>query len=95
MKNPPAKLDGAKVLCWAYSEDDPFGVVECDEDGVVATIQGLAICQYGDDCVYRFSCDLDWEVQQDGVYESIEEAKRLLPDQYKNIPVNWQNYEDT
>ncbi len=95
MSKPPAELDGARVLCWAWSGDDPFGVVEYTTGGIAATIHGLAICSYGDGSIYRFSCDADWEVEQDGVYESIEEAKRLLPDQYKNVPVNWKDYGDT
>lgn len=37
----------------------------------------------------RFSCDKEWEVQQDGLYESVDDALRQLPDQYRLIEANW------
>jgi hypothetical protein len=35
--------------------------------------------------IYRFSCDKEWEVQQDSSYDSIENAIEQLPDQYRNV----------
>lgn len=81
---PPKKIDGAKVLCWAWSGLNPFGYVGDIE------IFGLAICQYEKSCeIYRFSCDKTWETQQDELYNSIDEAKTELPDQYKNVSAIW------
>lgn len=87
MINEPAdELDGAKVIKWAWSGDKPFGFVGEIE------IYGLAICRYnGSADVYRLSCDKDWEVQQDGLYDSIDEAVKQLPDQYKLVIATWTN----
>jgi hypothetical protein len=93
---PPDDLDGAKVIKWAWSGVEPFGhlpIVGSDTDNESRDsieIFGLAICQYDDsDNVYRFSCDKDWEVQQDGGYESVEDAQRQLSDQYKLVTAKW------
>jgi hypothetical protein len=74
---PPDELDGAKVITWAWSGDKPFGFIPMTDSDDSIEIFGLAICQYEDSgSVYRFSCDKDWEVQQDGVYESVDDALR-------------------
>jgi hypothetical protein len=86
INEPAGELDGAKVIKWAWSGDKPFGLVGEIE------IYGLAICRYdGSDDVYRFSCDKDWEVQQDGLYNSIDEAIRQLPGMYKFVIATWTN----
>ena len=80
---PPDRIDGADLLEWAWS-DKPFGEVS----GI--KIHGLAICRYaGASEVYRFSCDAQWNTQQDEVYGSAIEAKHELPDQYRNSKANW------
>jgi hypothetical protein len=84
MKKPPQKLDGAKVLIWAWSGDLPFGRLGSDIE-----IFGLAICTYDEKGIYRFSCDQNWDVQQDGLYNSIEEAINQLPEQYKEVSAKW------
>jgi hypothetical protein len=92
---PPDELDGAKVIRWAWSGTAPFGHLPIvggtdNEASDSIDIFGLAICQYEDsDNVYRFSCDKDWEVQQDGVYKSVDDALRQLPDQYKLVTAKW------
>jgi len=45
---PPAYIDGAKVIKWAWSESQPFGVVSNDDGSERGEIYGLAICQYED-----------------------------------------------
>lgn len=87
---PPAYIDGAKVIKWAWSELQPFGVVSNEDGSESEEIYGLAICQYeGSKDVYRFSCNKNWETIQDGVYKEIENAVELLPDQYKHAERNW------
>lgn len=86
MHEPLAEIDGARVIEWAWSGDQPFGEVPGAHS---PRIFGLAIATYDDKDFYRFSCDCDWETQQDGLYDSIDEAKRQLPDQYRNVKVNW------
>lgn len=83
---PPAEIDGARVVEWAWSGDLPFGEVPGAES---PEIFGLAIATYDDCEFYRFSCDRDWETQQDGLYDSIDEAKQQLPDQYRKVEANW------
>lgn len=90
MTKPPAHIDGAHVLEWAWS-DVPFGEVRDQQGGVAAVIHGLAICQYeGDTSVYRFSCDAHWQCQQDQIYDSAGEAKAELPAQYCKVSAVWQ-----
>lgn len=87
MNRPPKEIDGAKVLFWAWSGSMPFGRVSDIE------IYGLALCQYENtEDVYRFSCDEDWETQQDDVYSSVQEAKESLPTQYKNVEAEWKAF---
>jgi hypothetical protein len=90
MGKPPDTIDGARVLEWAWSGEEPFGHVR-DADGTVnIEIYGLAICQYlGSLTVYRFSCNRDWETEQDADYDSVEEAKARLPAQYRLVPARW------
>lgn len=90
MNKPSETIDGAKVLCWAWSGVTAFGVVASDDAMVVTEIFGLAICKYdGAAKVYRFSCGADWTVEQDFEYETILDAKRDLPLQYQNVPIAW------
>jgi len=88
LHSPPAQIDGAHVLAWAWSAQ-PFGSVASD-DGTVA-IHGLAICRYAHDArVYRFSCDAQWTCWQDQVYDSVAEAQAQLPQQYRAVAADWQ-----
>jgi hypothetical protein len=89
---PPAYIDGAKVIKWAWSGEKPFGYVSMIGSPEREEIYGLAICQYeNSESFYRFSCDKNWETVQDGSYETVEDAIRLLPVQYKNIEADWQS----
>lgn len=94
MSKPPKEIDGAKVLEWAWSGSKPFGVL-CNESGeLTSQIFGLAICSYtGSNKIYRFSCGPEWEVEQDSDYNSIAEAKKALPPQYREIEAIWRKYE--
>ncbi len=95
MNMPPETIDdNAEVLYWAWSGDSPFGVLKYPDGSVAAEIYGLAICRYLDSgTIYRFSCDKDWETEQDSNYASVEEAMNFLPEQYKNVQVNWIKFE--
>jgi hypothetical protein len=86
VKQPPAQIDGATVLLWAWSGAEPFGYVGGINDPNNYAIYGLAICTYDDpESFYRFSCDENWETVQDGEYGSAEEAVRRLPEQYRRV----------
>ncbi len=88
MSKPPKEIDGAKVLEWACSGSEPFGILRYESGEVATKILGLALCHYsGSNEVYRFSCDSEWEPEQDSEYESIIEAKENIPSQYQEVEV--------
>lgn len=87
---PPVMLDGANVIMWAWSGEQPFGHVDTIGTSVSELIYGLAICTYNNSQeIYRFSCNINWEVVQDGHYQTIEQAIDQLPNQYKNVKAIW------
>ena len=88
---PPAYIDGAKVIKWAWSGIEPFGYLGTTDSPEREEVYGIAICKYEKSRgVYRFSCDKNWETVQDGTYATVEDAIRFLPVQYKNIEADWQ-----
>ena len=90
MSIPPNEIDGAEVLEWAWSGEKPFGILHCPSEEIASEIYGLAICRYrSSNVVYRFSCNANWETEQDSDYNSIQEAKERLPSQYRNANVVW------
>jgi len=94
MSKPPKMIDGAEVLEWAWSGEKPFGVHRFESGAIASEIYGLAICRYSKSGkIYRFSCNADWETEQDSLYESEEEAKTYLPSQYQQVRVSWFKYE--
>ena len=90
MVKPPKTIDGATVLEWAWSGELPFGLLTYTSGETAAEIYGFAICSYPEATnVYRFSCNKNWEAEQDSPYESVEAAKDNIPSQYNNALVNW------
>jgi hypothetical protein len=90
MRRPPSSLDGADVLFWAWSGDDPFFAMKDTEGSHVADIFGLAICRYAkSNQIYIFSCDQNWEVQGDSVWDTPEEAMAVRSTQYDTRRVRW------
>ena len=101
-KRPPFQLDGAHVLHWAWSSPAPFFVMgvtsapgEPAHEGI--PIHGLAICRYADSRgqVYVFSCDAQWEVQNDAPYESVAAARARRSLQYDTSKVIWRASTDS
>ena len=91
---PPAYIDGAKVIKWAWSGTNPFGYVPVTDSPERLEVYGFAICQYDNsDTFYRFTCDKNWETINDGPYASVEDAIRYLSlsPQYKDVEVDWQS----
>ena len=64
---PPSHLDSAQVLYWAWSGKKPFGIMKDTNGAIAAEIYGFAICILGG-TIYRFSCDRQWDVQNDTDY---------------------------
>ncbi|KPL76939.1 hypothetical protein ADN00_10125 [Ornatilinea apprima] len=72
---PPDELDGAKVLLWAYNPEKPFFMMLFEDGSNYKPIHGFAICRYGgEELFYKFSCNSEWEVENDSDHASIEEA---------------------
>ena len=70
----PKELDQAKVLF--YTPKDNYGYIYYSNGEIAVHIQYLAICKYQSEKeeYYLFSCDENYEVQGDSVWNSIEEC---------------------
>ena len=86
---PPVKIDGARVVEWAWSGSAPFGEVPGADP---PENFGLVIATYDNIQFYRFSCDRNWKTTQDAVYDSVGDANEHLPVQYRAVKANWQSY---
>ena len=82
---PPSEIDGARVVYWAYSQV-PFFVMP--DGGSGTPIHGLAVAVYPSGSVYRFSCDRDWESQNDSEWDSIEAALQAASADY-DTAIQW------
>ena len=57
---------------------------------ILGPFAALAICKRIDDSSYwLFYCDENWNVQSDGWYESIEEAKNQAEFEYEGVSALW------
>ena len=83
---PPVELDGATVVCWAYSPE-PFFVMPDGRAGI--PICGLAVAQYSPGKFCRFSCDRNWETQNDSPFASVQDALHAPSGQYEVEKVRW------
>ena len=94
MKEPPAQLDGANVLCWVTSGRSGFyQLVGSDPPVLVA---GMAIARYADGGpFYLFKCDDNWQVVQDWDCGSAEEARELAAEHSGGELLAWQNCRTT
>ena len=85
--NPPSLIDNARVLWWAWSGDQPFGLCGDTE------IYGIAICRYDSSgALYRFSCDRNWKTVNDSPHDDEDEAKAAVPLNYRKSlsRIGWQ-----
>lgn len=75
----PLELDGAKVIKQTNNDaSQKIGVMffeEKDGSTVEIAITGLAIVKYEDEeGYYLFMCDQNWDIQDDQLLNSVEEA---------------------
>lgn len=75
----PLELDGAKVIKQTNNDaSQKIGVMffeEKDGSTVEIAITGLAIAKYEDEeGYYVFMCDQNWDIQDDQLLNSVEEA---------------------
>ena len=88
---PPDELDGAEVLFWAFNSKKPFFIMECSDGTPHKPIHGFAICRYkGEKQYYKFSCDIDWNVENDSDHDSVEDAIGAAIDM-STEPIRWKN----
>lgn len=85
---PPELLDGARVLLWASSGDEPFAR-RPPAGGTDRDVFGLAVCRYDDGGIYLFSCNRDWEVVGDMDHADVAEAMTTLPADIDGNRVRW------
>jgi len=87
---PPRVIDGAEVVLWAWSEPVPFFMMPCTDGSASVPIHGLAICRYAHSgSVYRLSCNLAWETENDIPFTSVEDATQGPSGQYEIANVEW------
>ncbi len=78
-------LDGAKVI--AISKKDDFGVIKYSDNSMPPiSVKYLAICKYANDnSIFVFLCNENYEVEQDSVFDTVEEAKQYALRRNKNV----------
>ena len=81
-------------MWWAWSGDTPFGELHGAPEAE-CWVHGFAVARYPDAEreYYRFSCTADWEVMNDSVHETEEEAKSAIPSNYDAARVVWMRFE--
>lgn len=75
----PKTLDGAEVLM--YTNEGHYENLVAEDGSFVIPIRYLAICQYQNhkaDGYYLFECNQDIEVETDGLFDTIEDAKEYV-----------------
>ena len=76
MDRPPARLDGADVLCWTVSRRGGF-YTHANLDPPVVVV-AMAVARYAEGGpFYLFKCDAAWEVFGDFDCESVAEARGI------------------
>lgn len=72
---PPDELDGAEVILWAFNPLAPFFIMRYSDGAAYKPIHGFAVCRYrGENQFYKFSCDREWNVENDMACDSLEKA---------------------
>lgn len=88
---PEKEIDGAKVIELAWSGEKPFGFIPVEGTTCQIAVYGLAICKYNNsEKYYRFSCDKNWNVENDMDYDSINDAKEKIPVQNDVREIKWE-----
>lgn len=79
----PIELDNAKVLY--YTPKDDYGHIYYENGDIAEHIKYLAICKYrvlNSYEYYLFSCDENYEVVGDSVWNSIDECMEMANTSY-------------
>lgn len=93
MKPAPERIGGARVLSWSTigrrrdPEEAPLGPVSGE---VQRNVVGVAICRYdGEDAVFLFGCDEEWNSRTDSWHGTFQEAVRQAASEYKASDLKW------
>lgn len=92
--NAPQELDGAKVIKQTKNDTaERIGVMffeEKDGSTIEISITGLAIVKYEDENgFYLFMCDQNWEVQDDFLVNTLEEAMEWAEKSFDVSEKDW------
>lgn len=94
MKNPPVKLDGAKILFWTVLDHRHKSTDKTKHfiNGKYQTnFHGLVIAIYEEaEGTYLFYCDSEWVVLTDTYHESVEEAKEQAEFEFEGTKSTWE-----
>ena len=95
MKRVSTILDGARVILYTQIDERHRHTGNCQQivDGtLMGPASGLAICQYeGEDSVYLFGCDEDWNSVTDSWHQTLEEAKTQAEFEYEGVNATWRS----
>lgn len=93
MKPAPERIGGARVLRWTSIDDrhKPTGNCRHTVAGKVrGPAAGLAICRHdGEQAVYLFGCDEDWNVVTDTWHETLQDALKQAEFEYEGVTMTW------
>lgn len=92
--NAPQELDGAKVIKQTKNDTaERIGVMffeEKDGSTIEISITGLAIVEYEEENgFYLFMCDQNWEVQDDFLVNTVEEAMEWAEKSFDISEKDW------
>lgn len=92
--NAPQELDGAKVIKQTKNDTaERIGVMffeEKDGSTIEISITGLAIVEYEEENgFYLFMCDQNWEVQDDFLVNTLEEAMEWAEKSFDVSEKDW------
>ena len=91
---PPKLLDGANVVMYTPIDERHRATRTCRQfvDGeLLGPSTGLAICQYtGEQSLYLFSCDEQWNVLTDTLHNTLAEAQAQAEFEYEGVSETWQ-----
>jgi len=93
MNQPPKRLDGALLVCFAEITDAVKLTGEPTHrrhEQVLSSARALAICQYeSENNYYLFYCDGNWSVLTDTWHLNLSEAKHQAEFEYAGITKCW------
>lgn len=86
---PPAYIEGARVLAWTFQSEKPIFVYTSPQDMAIAVF-GIAICQLPNTTEYIvYACRFYWDVIYKETFTSMEEAKQTFNNKHLTQELIW------